>query len=488
MKTKLIYIIAFFLLAVACSSEDKPFIKGGDSSTSTYLSEGMQTDASATTVDLSFRHLPGILTATCDEYWCKVENTSSDASMTSTDLKLLLDRNYDMTSRKAILTLTVDGITRTIDIIQQAEYILQPEDDIIYAAREERDLGVRLKTNVTGKIKVDFRFDGQPDWIEFVDTTYADSNPWIPGDILHFTTPQCYLHFKTLENTGFGRICEATVYVEGSDIKSRFCIIQQPRLFEEEETIAINNAGTLDVLIGTDEENIRRVRNLKLTGEMNGLDWTALRSFFYKDRAMDPEPEAYPVNLDLSQIYSVKGNRSRYSAWNYPGKEPELYVYQDYEIPQGALADYVNLTGIILPEKTVRINSVAFRRNISLTSIDIPDNVEEISNGAFSMCWNLKEINISDNSRLKKLGREAFSGCGPIKYLNLPISLTEIVDGYLDFSIMELKVHWPVPPSLRVPPGVRDESILYVPKGTAPLYRDASGWKRFPTIVEFEES
>ena len=487
MKTKLIYIIAVFLLAISCSSEEKPFIKGGDYPTSIFLSKGMQTDASATTVDLSFHHITGILTVTCDEYWCKVENISSDPSMTSTDVKLLIDKNSDLTSRKATLTLTVDGFTRTIDILQEAEDILQPEDDIIYAAREEKDFGVRLETNVSGEIKVDFRFDGQPDWIEFVDTVYANSNPWIPGDILHFTTPQCYLHFKTKENTGLGRICEATLSVGGSDVKSRLCIIQQPRLFDEEETIAINNAGTLDVLIGTDKENIRRVRNLKLTGEMNGLDWTALRSFFYQGMAMDPEPDAYPVKLDLSQIYSVKGNRSHYSAWNYPVKEPELYVYQDYDIPQDALAYYVNLAGIILPEKTVRINSGAFRRSISLTSIDIPDNVEEISNGVFNMCLNLKEINISDNSRLKKLGREAFSGCGPIEYVNLPISLTDIVDGYLDFSVMELKVHWPTPPALRVPPVVREGSVLYVPKGSAPLYQDASGWNRFPTIEEYDE-
>ena len=374
------------------------------------------------------------------------------------------------------------------DFVETPEdIILQPEEEVVYIAREERDFGVRLETNVNEKIKVEFKFDGQPAWIEYVGTTYANSNPWIPDDILHFNTPQCYLHFKTKENKELGRICEATVSVEGYDIKSRFCIIQQPRLFEEEETIAINNAGTLNVLIGTDKENIRRVRNLKLTGEMNGLDWSALGSFFYKNMAFDPDPDAFPVKLDLSQINSAKGNRSYYSSWDYPAKESELYVYQDNEIPEKSFERFVNLTSIILPENTIKINGRSFFDNISLTSINIPDKVEEISYGAFQNCQNLKEINISDHSCLKKLGREAFSGCGPIEYLNLPISLTEIEDGYLDFSVMELRVHWPTPPSLRVPPAVREGSILYVPKGSAPLYQEASGWKRFPTIVEFEE-
>ena len=374
------------------------------------------------------------------------------------------------------------------DIVQTPEdIILQLEDEVIYIAREERDFGIRLETNVNEKIKVEFKFDGQPAWIEFVGTTYANSNPWIPDDILHFTTPQCYLHFKTKENKELGRICEATVSVEGSDIKSRFCIIQQPRLFEEEETIAINNAGTLNVLIGTDKENIRRVRNLKLTGEMNGLDWSALGSFFYKSLAIDPEPDAYPVKLDLSNINSVKGNRSYYSSWDYPSDEAELYVYQDNEIPEKAFERFVNLTDIILPQNTVKINRCSFFDNISLTSIDIPDRVEEISYGAFQNCLNLKEINISDNSRLKKLGSYAFSGCGPLKFINLPLSLTEIDNGYLNFSAKEVKVHWPTPPEIRIPPVAKEGSILRVPKGTAPLYQEADGWNRFPTIVEFEE-
>ena len=172
---------------------------------------------------------------------------------------------------------------------------------------------------------------------------------------------------------------------------------------------------------------------------MNGLDWTALRSFFYQGMAIDPEPDEYPVKLDISNINSIKGNRSHYSSWDYPTKDPDIYVYNDNEIPEKAFERFVNLTGIILPQNTVKINRGSFFDNISLTSIDIPDTVEEISYGAFQNCINLKEINISDNSRLKKLGREAFSGCGPIEYLNLPISLTEIVDGYLDFSIMKLK-------------------------------------------------
>ena len=372
------------------------------------------------------------------------------------------------------------------DIAQETDKTLQPEADVVYADREGKDFGVRLATNVSGKIDVDFSFDGPSDWIEFEGTTYADSNPWIPGDILHFTSPQCYLHFRTKENTGLGRICRATVTAEGSDIKSEFFIIQQPRLFEEEETITIHNVGTLNVLIGTDKENIRRVRNLKLIGEMNGLDWSALGVFLYKGMAIDPEPDEYPVRFDLSEAISVKGNRSHYSSWGYPAKESELYVNQDNEIPEKAFERYVNLTGITLPQKTVRINQFAFSHNISLTSIDIPDSIEEICYGAFQICRNLEEVNISDNSRLKRLGRYAFSDCGPIAYLNLPLSLTEIDEGYLNLSVKELKVHWPTPPTLRVPPAAMEGSILYVPKGTASLYREARGWNRFPTIREFE--
>ena len=371
------------------------------------------------------------------------------------------------------------------DIAQETDKTLQPEADVVYADSEGKDFGVRLKTNVDGKINVDFRFDGQSEWIEFIETVEDFSNPWIPGDILHFTSPQYYLHFRTKENTGLGRICRVTVSAEGTDLTSQFVIIQQPRLFDEEETIAIHNAGTLDVLVGTDKDNIRRVRKLTLTGEMNGLDWSALRTFFYKGIAMDPSPDAYPVDLDLSAVLSVRGAHTYYSALGYEPKESEYYVYEDHEIPDKALERCINLTGIRLPEKTTKINALALA-NTNLHSVDIPVGVKEIGHGAFQACANLTEINIPDNSNLQKLGSAVFQGCGTLEHLNLPASLTEMEYNSLIFSVKEMKVHWPTPPELRVTPIVKDGSVLYVPKGAASLYREALGWKRFPSILEFE--
>ncbi len=462
----------------ACNSDEKPFIKGGNSTTETYLLEGVNAEELPTIICLSLRHHPGILTASCDQYWCDIVKTETDPSMISTSVELSLDRNNEWTNRETTLTLSVDGYTKTVRIVQKSEERIQPENDVIYVTREGGDIFVKLKVKVSGKIKVDLAFGDQPEWIEFKDVISNHLNP---------QNPDCQLHFNSKENIGLGRICGVTLKAEGSDIESRFYLIQQPDFFKEEETISIDKAGTLDILIGTDKENIRRVRNLKLTGEMNGLDWNALRSFFYKGYAADPSPDEYPVNLDLCDVYSVRGDRSYYSDLGYKPMESELYVYQDNEIPQSVFSWFVNLTGLILPQKTVKINQYAFSHNPSLSSIVIPDNVEEIGYGAFQECRNLKKINISDNSHLRRLGRYAFSGCGPIEKMNLPISLTEIDDGYLNFAAKELKVHWSTPPEIRVPPTTNEGSILYVPKGTVPLYQEAFGWNRFPIIQEFEE-
>ncbi len=478
MKTKILYFLTACLLLTACSSDEKPFIKGGDHSSEKYLSEGVIADEAATTLHLNLRHLPGILTASCDEYWCDIVKTETDPSMMSTSVELSLDRNDDWTNREAKLTLLVDGCTKNVRIMQKFEERMQPEDDVVYVSRDGGDITVRLKAKVSGNIMADLAFGDQPEWIEFEEVSYDQTNP---------QKPEYRLHFKSKENKGLGRICGVTVKAEESKAMSHFCLIQQPTIFNEEETISIDKAGKLDILIGTDKDNIRRVRNLKLTGEMNGVDWNALRSFFYKGYAADPSPDAYPVNLDLSDVYSVKGDRTFYSSLGYEPKKSELYVYQDNEIPESAFSWFVNLAGLILPQKTVKINQYAFAHNPSLASIDIPDSVEQISYGAFQACWNLKIVNISDNSRLRRLGRYAFSDCGPIEKMNLPISLTEIDDGCLNFAAKELKVHWPTPPEIRVPPTAKEGSVLYVPKGSAPLYREAFGWNRFNSILEFEE-
>lgn len=488
MKINIISILVACLLIVACNSDEKPFIKGGDAITSTILSEGLQANPSISTINLKFRHLPGIMTATCNLSWIKVVSVSTDESLTSTDLQLLVDRNPHIQSRHATLTLTVDGFTTHMNIEQMAEDMMIPQDEVIYAVREGGDVGVMLETNIKGNIRVDIRCEGQSDWIEYVDSVYAYINPWEPDNIPHVTTgqPECFLHFKTKTNSGFGRICKVTVSAEGSDVKSDFCIIQQPRLFEEKETISIEHAGTLDVLIGTDKKNLCRVRNITLSGEMNGVDWTALNMLLNIGSYMDSRPLDYSVDIDMGMVNMKKGDQSFYSFLGYKPKEAMYHVEADNEIPNNALESSKFLREIILPVNTVKICDHAFSHT-NLSRIDIPDAVEDIGRGAFSDCQYMKIVNISDNSHLRKLGTDAFNSYGTIEYINLPLSLTEIEYGCLNIYVKVMKVHWQTPPVLEFPPFVKDDGILYVPKGTAKLYESAYGWNSFPSILEYEE-
>lgn len=474
---KIAYLLFFCLFAACSNDEEKAYLIGTDRETEAWLANGLVADAEATTIVLGIKHLPGRISTICHEDWIEISQHDPEVSPTTTDIVVKISGNDGWERRQATLTISTSEVARKVVITQRAKDRMQPKDAVSYIGNEGGEFPVDLKANVPGEIKVSLSFDNDKEWLAFEGVILDHLNP---------QNPECGLHFKALPNNGTGRICGVKITAEGSKASTEFCIIQQPRQFNEEETINIENAGTLDVLLGSDINNIRNIRRVTLTGQMNGLDWTALRRFFYKGVAADPKPEEYPVVLDLADVVSVYGDRSYYHSYGYKSEDAEFIVSNDYEIPDHALERCVNLMDIILPKTTIKIGNSALANNKNLKAISIPDNVEIIEYGAFQGCHELSHVDISDSSSLRRLGRYAFSGCGPIEFMNLPISLTDTDGGHLSIPIKEMKVHWPVPPELRVPPTVKEGGKLYVPKGSASLYRETAGWNRFPVIEEYE--
>lgn len=477
---RIIYYLAICLMAVSCNSDvdDKEYISPVDAETEAYLNDGIVVDSEPTTVILHLWHWPDVLTADCSEYWADVDIQQGSESKSESDIEVTLGRNDRWESRVATLTLTAGGVTWEVRIIQRAEQRMETEACVYYMDNTGGDFGVKLKCNVSSEIDVKVNCSEGSEWISFQGINVDHVNPG---------KPECALHFRATANDGPGRICGVTVSSANPHLNANFCIIQQPHLFGEEETISIDKAGSLDVLLGTDIDNIRQIRRLTLTGQMNSIDWEALRRLFYEGIPAEPKPEDYPVSLDMRQIVSVAGSRSAYYKLGYQPTEPENQVYQDNEIPAHALELCSNLIDIILPDHVMKIGSMAIAKNRNISAVQIPDNVEVIEYGAFQNCRKLSEINISDKSKLRQLGRYAFAGCGPIERLNLPASLSEIESGYLNFAVKELTVHWPTPPELRVPPTVKDGGKLYVPRGSLDKYKEAFGWNRFPNIIELSE-
>lgn len=467
-KILLLSIIILNIFAFQSCSGDDNDIKGADSSTQSYLSKGINVNSAGGTIDLCVNHPVGLLDAVCQASWVDIETEQVQESFVNTLLHLRVDSNGDMLPRSTILRLSVGSVSKEIKIEQAAEGRIECAEEVCYADSDGGELQVTVRTNLS-QLNPKITYASDDEWLTFVD---------VVKDRLK---PEQTLIFKLRANDGLGRLCSVSLSAD-----ARFCIVQQPRQFSESETIEIENEGTLDVLMGSDIDNIRHVRHLKLVGTMNSIDWSALRKMFVKGYAADPNPASIPVELDLSEIVSVRGDRSYFKKFGYEAEEPEFYCVNNNEIPKNMFSRAQNLYGVILPRTTHTICQNAFE-DTRISSVDIPDAVETIEYGAFQLCADLTEVNIGNASRLTRLERYAFASSGPIKYMNLPATLIDIEAGYLNFAVVELKVHWIVPPQLRVPPATGEESILFVPEGTADAYRASFGWNRFPLIVEFED-
>ena len=101
-----------------------------------------------------------------------------------------------------------------------------------------------------------------------------------------------------------------------------------------------------------------------------------------------------------------------------------------------------------MPESVIFIGSAAFSENMRLISVTIPNSVTEIESGAFSSCPVLANVTVARDTPLP-VPDNMFSSGNPA-----------------DMNILA--------------------ATLHVPAYTTALYRAASVWKDFGTIVEYD--
>ena len=164
-----------------------------------------------------------------------------------------------------------------------------------------------------------------------------------------------------------------------------------------------------------------------------------------------------------------------------------------------------------------------FQLNYGLERIHLPEGITAIPHSFACYCLDLKEVNIP--STIKKIGGYAFTDCKPMKTIHLPEGL-EKVESYAFFNMNSLE-EFVFPSTLKtlggeacaycrglkriycaatVPPTCEDSPTnpgdtpfgpysggelmasndipVYVPIGTAELYRNAWGWNYFNNIIE----
>ena len=181
------------------------------------------------------------------------------------------------------------------------------------------------------------------------------------------------------------------------------------------EYIVINStAGHLKEAIAAANKDYTKIKNLKITGEINAQD------FYFMRDSME-----YLAALNLKEVI-IKGGTQKLTG-GYVGD----YPYNDYEMPYEALRGMKTLNLIVLPDKLTKIGIAAFADDQNLTgSLIIPEGVTEIEVGAFANCHAMNG-SISFPATLKYIGRKedrwwyggTFARCGFNSKLILPSNL-----------------------------------------------------------------
>lgn len=154
------------------------------------------------------------------------------------------------------------------------------------------------------------------------------------------------------------------------------------------EYIVINStAGHLKDSITAAKKDYTKIQNLKITGKVNGDDFTFMNKEMISLKA---------VNLKEVRIIGGKG---------------EWGTNINDEIPPSAFGFNTRLTSIVLPDTLIAIGDWAFSQCKNLTgSLIIPEGVIEIKQSAFANCSGMTGI-LSLPSTLKKIDG-SFSNCG----------------------------------------------------------------------------
>lgn len=141
-----------------------------------------------------------------------------------------------------------------------------------------------------------------------------------------------------------------------------------------------------------------QIKNLKVTGYINNLDFVFMRDKMTKLQS-----------LNLKEV-TISANGSSYPA---------------DEIPSNAFSHKKTLVRFVFPENITRIGESAFNNSSITGSLIIPNSVLEIGGSSFSGCTSLQgTLTLSNN--LVTIGSHAFMSCGFTGSLDLPSTLTSI--------------------------------------------------------------
>ena len=341
------------------------------------------------------------------------------------------------TKRKATIDLATGVVTATNDAA--------PTTGIIpYKSGDDFRAVVVPQTIAAGNSLLTLTVDGIPYAYKYkVDGNYADYE-YLAGKLNKFTVgvkkkEQGGVEFELIGNSITAWETDNTSH----DAQAReYIIINVPE--------AKANESALKLAIAEAGYTYTDIKNMKVTGYINNLDFvfmrdqmTKLQSLNLKDVTISANGSSYPANEIPNDAFQSKKSLVRFVfpdnitkigtfAFSQSSLTGSLIIPNGVtEIGKNAFMGCSGLNGTLtLPKNLKTITDHVFYNCSYLTgTLDIPESVTSIDYMAFAGCSGFTgTLNLPEN--LESIARQAFSGCkGLSGSLTLPNKITNIPEG-----------------------------------------------------------
>lgn len=151
---------------------------------------------------------------------------------------------------------------------------------------------------------------------------------------------------------------------------------------------------------------------------------------------------------------------------------------------QAAFYECPRLQSVELPQTIKEIDTHLFQGDSALVSVNIPESITRIPYRMFFNCVSLQSVTIPDG--LTAIDNQAFCYCASLQSINIPKGVTSIGE----WAFYDCKALSNITFACTTPPTAGEntfnsyDATIYVPEGTADLYRQHEIWGKFANIVE----
>lgn len=369
--------------------------------------------------------------------WISIDKNDNDGIC---HFRIHTTNNEEWNCRRANIELFYGKKKRTLPIIQEArKQIYYPGKFILI----NRDGGT---TEVTFNANTDCQCSIASDWWD---------NNWVNIVSQKKEGDKFTVILKATENNSLGREKNLDISFSATGPIEHITIRQEPRLLKKAESIYAKDEGTLEMLMGTDMNNCRRINQLTLSGRLNSTDM----AYLYKI--------TNGINSMLKSIDMTLCTTSE----------------TGYTMPDGMFS-HSNIEKVELPADLRCIPARAFHNCSSIDSIFINSSVKTIGNMAFAGCSSLTGITFDRFCFLKEIGQSAFATKSEIDDMVLPTANAQIAANALHgCKIKRLHMTECVPPEVTGNERGLQSTILYVPTESVDLYKCATFWKDFKDVL-----